>query len=415
MKTYMKSLIASLLLFPLWGSAQEIPTILKYINQQFEMYNEYETSFDVDLSAKEVICEDRFGILKAKFSDVKFDYSGSNFGIYCLSEDKCIRYYDKDGSRKYNQDYNSYTMGLRLDDDIIPHIDAVISKFSELKTAVLSSSSSGSGSGSPNAAVEVELRKINAIFQRSSEYKNTYYVDYSQNAIVSKTQNCKAIIPVKSGLRLYYYKRDGGTYSYGFYFENSDKSILESCTSFEDYTEKTYEYVNNYSDAQSIVTSLNKIISILNNSSTSSTPSYSSSSSIDTKLRYINQQFADYNKYNTVWSINYNTKQLIWKNDFGTNTVSFKDCEVRADYQNGWIGVYCLNSDSECIVQVTNSGSKDYYKQYTMSLNDNDGTMISHMSKVIGEFAAIKNAVLNGTPSPSTVTGSDEPDDEPDK
>jgi hypothetical protein len=416
MKMYTKSLLVGLLLLPLWSAAQDISTTLKYINQQFEMYNEYETSFDVDIAAKEIICEDRFGILKAKFSDVKFDYNGNNFGIYCLSDGKCIRYYGKDGSRKYDEDYNNYTMGLRLDEEIIPHIDAVISKFSELKAAVLSSSS-GSSSGGTNAEIDSELRKINAIFQRSSEYKNTYYVDYTQNAIVSKTQNCKAIIPVKSGLRLTYYKRDGGDYSYGFYFENSDNSILESCTSFEDYTERTYEYVNNYSDAKAVVTSLNRIIDLLRNSSSSNFASGSSSnSSVDDKLRYINQQFAEYNAYNTVWKINYTTKQLIWTNDFGTNTVSFSDCEVRADYENGWIGVYCLNSSSDCIVQEMNSGGKDYYKQYTMSLND-DGEMISHMSTVINEFAAIKNMVLNGTSSkPSSTSGrTDEPDDSPDK
>ena len=105
---------------------------------------------------------------------------------------------------------------------------------------------------------------------------HNYYIDYSQNAIVSKTENCKAIIPVKSGLSLNYYKRDGGNYSYGFYFKNSDKSILESCTSFEDYTEKTYEYVNNYSDAQDVITSLNKIINLLSGSSSS----YSSTSNL---------------------------------------------------------------------------------------------------------------------------------------
>lgn len=385
---------------------------LRYINQQFDLYNAYNTTFSIDKNAKELICEDKFGIIKAKWSDIEIKTSSENIGVYCLSDGKCIRYYDKNGVRKYDEDYNNYTMGLRENEKLIPHINKVLNKFAEIKSAILDGESGGS-SNSNKAQIDAELRTINNIFKRSSEYSNTYYIDYTQNAIVSKTENCRAIVPVKSGLSVNYYKRTGDGHTYGFYFENSDKSILESCTSFEDYTEKTYEYLANYEDAQTVIRSLKKIINLLENSSSS----YGSSSntSVDSKLKYINQQFANYNGYNTVWSVNYGKKQLIWKNDFGTNYVDFSDLEIRADYENNWIGVYCLTGD-KCILQKGTKGNTLYYDQYTMSLND-DGKMISHMNKVINEFAAIKKAVVgNSTPSkPSGGGGSSDDPDGPDK
>ena len=80
------------------------------------------------------------------------------------------------------------------------------------------------------------------------------------------------------------YQRNGD-YGYGFYFENSDKSILESCTSFEDYTEKTHEYLSNYEDAQTVIHSLKNIINLLQSNSHSTVVG---NTSVDELLRYIN-------------------------------------------------------------------------------------------------------------------------------
>lgn len=386
---------------------------LKYINQQFSLYNGYQTSFNVDTRTKELICEDKFGILKANWSDVEIRTQGNNVGIFCLDGDsKCIRSYDKNGTRKYDNDYSNYTMGLRENDKMIPHINTVLGKFSEIKQLVLSGGS-GAISNNIQSQVESELSIINQIFQRSSEYKNVYIVDYAAKTITSKTANCRAIVPVKSGLSVNYYKRDGGTYGEGFYFQNSDNSILESCTSFENYTEKTYEYVNNYNDVQTVIRSLKKIISLLQQNSTTSYSTSNTGSSAASLLSYINEQFRNYNAYNTVYSVDYANRQLIWKNDFGTNYANFNQVEVRVDYQNSWIGVYCLSGD-KCIKQVTNSGSTTYYDQYTMSLNSN-GSMISHINEVAGKFAELKSTVLGGSKPVINGSSPSNDSDDPDK
>jgi hypothetical protein len=390
---------------------------LKYINEQFSLYNGYETSFSIDMKSKEIICEDKFGILKANWRDVEIRVKDNNIGIFCLNENSaCIRSYKKNGERN-TSDQKEYTMGLRENDKIILHINSVLSKFSEIKSIVLNGGGAGvvtTNDTDVKAKVESELRIINQIFQRSSEYKNVYSVDYATKKIIAKTESCKAIVPVKSGLTLNYYKRDSD-YGEGFYFENSDKSILESCTSFEDYTEKTYEYVSNYEDVQIVIRSLNKITNLLQNSSTTTTVSYGTTSgNAGDLLRYINEQFSKYNAYNTVYAVDYASKKLMWTNDFGTNTVDFNQVEIRVDYENNWIGVYCL-SGNKCIAQVTTSRSTAYYDKYTMSLIEN-GKMIGHIDEVVKKFAALKQAVVNGSrPTTSNGGASNDDPDSPDK
>ena len=414
MKTHTKLMLFFLLiLLPSFSIGQSISENLKYINDQFSLYNAYETSFRVDKSTKEMICEDKFGILKANWSDIEITASENFIGIYCLNMDsECIRYYDKYGTRNYEKGKGSYTMGLNENDKIISNIDIVLEKFAEIKRIITNKNhtSLGSHNSDVERQINVELNTVNQIFQRSSEYKNVYTIDFSKKTITATTKSCRAIVPVKSGLSVNNYQRNGD-YGYGFYFENSDKSILESCTSFEDYTEKTHEYLSNYEDAQTVIHSLKNIINLLQSNSHSTVVG---NTSVDELLRYINKQFRNYNAYNTVYDIDISSKQLTWKNDFGANYVKFKNLEVRADYENSWIGIYCLSGD-ECISQKTTSGDAAYYSKYTMSLNE-DGKMISHINEVVSSFSELKAQILNGSKPINNNNFSDNDDpDSPDK
>lgn len=407
-----------LILLPSFLIGQSISENLRYINDQFSLYNAYETSFHVDKSTKEMICEDKFGILKANWSDIEITASESFIGIYCLNMgSECIRYYDKDGTRNYEEGKSSYTMGLNENDKIISNVNIVLEKFAEIKRIITSENhiSLGSHNLGVERQINVELNTVNQIFQRSSEYKNVYTIDFSKKTITATTKSCRAIVPVKSGLSLNYYQRSGD-YGYGFYFENSDKSILESCTSFEDHTEKTHEYLSNYEDAQTVIHSLKNIINLLESNSLGggSDGTMVGNISADELLHYINEQFRNYNAYNTVYGIDVSSKRLTWKNDFGANYVKFKNLEVRADYENSWIGIYCLSGD-ECISQKTTSGDAAYYSKYTMSLNQ-DGKMISHINEVVSSFSKLKAQILNGLKPINNNNAPDNDDpDSPDK
>ncbi len=399
-------LFIGLLLFPLLTFGQSISSNLKYINEQFSKYNKYQTSFRIDEYNKEIICEDKFGVLKAKFEDVEIRTKGNNIGIFCInSEDKCIRNYEKDGTLKAEK-YNDYTMGLREDNELIPHINTVLDKFSEIRNELLGISNNVSNN-STKIDIAAEISNINAIFRRSSEYTNKWRFDFSQNAIIGETKNCSVFIPLNSGLSITYYEREG-KYGNGWYFINEDKSIIESCTNFESNTVKTYEYLNNALDAKKVINSFRVIIENGNNSISSNNESEGNNGSIAEHLIYINKQFDKYNDYDTKFSIDNYKKQLVWSNSFGTNYAYLEDVEVRVDYTNSWIGIYCING-GECIWQKANSGNRSDYKEYTMSLKEND-KMINHINKVAQKFEEVKRLTLGNSNSNSNSDDSDSPD-----
>lgn len=357
---------------------------LAYINIYFALYNDYNTSWDVDTYNKTLICKDKFGTLKADYNDVEVRISdnGLHIGIYCLDGSVCIRAYDTDGNLK-SSGYENYTMGLAGDDgELIENAPKIIEKFAEIKNYVVGSSTTVSTNKTlDQLTVEAEIQKINLLFQNYSQYKNQWSVDWNNMQLLGKTKSCTVVVPFSSQKTAYYYKRDG-SYAYGYYISSNYEDIEENCTSFNDKVKKTYDYLSNYDADQQLIKSLNTIFETgykIYKSSGSS--SYTSSSSgvptgstltgtMKTYLDYVNQQFATYNKYNTVFSFNTYTKQIIFKNDFGTNYADLDKVMARAVADNQWVGIYCIDNDSECISQRNTSGSDYSYKSYTMSMTD---------------------------------------------
>ena len=404
MKRLTRIVLLILLMIPFTSNGQSISDNLRYINEQFRQYNNYETSFKIDEYNKEIICEDKFSVLKAKFEDIEVRTEGNNIGIFCLnSSNECIRDYEKDGTLK-NSGHKDYTMGLRENEELIPHINMVLNKFAEIKSAVLGEEVSSNSM--VNTTIETQINNINVIFRYSSEYKNIWRFDYSKNAIIGKTENCEVIVPINSGLSINSYTREE-TYGNGWYFSNADNSIIEACTSFKNNTKETYEYVYSTADARRVIAAFNEIIKLKRNESGTVAISTYGNENISSNLAYINEQFGKYNAYNTRFKIDNSTKKLIWTHDFGTNYAYLKDIEVRADYKSNWIGIYCING-KKCVWQISNSDSRTEYKDYTMSLKDN-GNMIEHMNIVVQKFAEMKQLVL-GNSSSSVNDDSDSPD-----
>ena len=88
--TLLKILRLFLFLFPISIVGQSIEENLQYINGQFEQFNKYETSFDVNEVAKKITCQDKFGMYSSFLKDIEInsDESGENIGIYCLDGSK---------------------------------------------------------------------------------------------------------------------------------------------------------------------------------------------------------------------------------------------------------------------------------------------------------------------------------------
>ena len=381
MRNYFKGIVFSLLLLPIISNAQSISSNLQYINNQFSLYNGHSTSFEIDNT--ELVCEDKYRILKANWEDIEIKIIDNNIGIVCLSEASCIRCYDKKGKREHGKNFQKYRMELHEHNKLIKHINEVVNKFAEIKMLIVNKKH-GKNIINIKSKTETEIKKINSVLKLSSKYKHTYYIDYKKNAIISKTESCEAIIPVKSGLSIHYFQRDSGKYTHGFYFENSDNSILESCSFFENYTESTYEYVSNYTDAQTIILSLKKIINFLEEPATQR-------KTINSRLCYINKEFKKYNDSSIVWNIDYDTKQLIWKNDFNTYRIDLSDLKIVINYSDNVICIYCT-ANNKCVLK-DNSDVVTHYKQYEMTLNDGE-KMIPHIKDIVNEFIAIKEEIM---------------------
>ena len=88
----LKNLCILLFIFPVTTFGQNIEENLQFINEQFDQFNNYETSFDINKADKKIICRDKFGMYSAFLKDIEFklDDIGENIGIYCHEDSECI-------------------------------------------------------------------------------------------------------------------------------------------------------------------------------------------------------------------------------------------------------------------------------------------------------------------------------------
>lgn len=361
-----------------FSNAQDAKLInknLSYINQQFAQYNDYETFFDIDFTTKEIICEDKFGYLRVAATDIEFRVDGNNVGIYCKDGSTCLQSYQKDGTRS-SSDYDEYTMGLREDGKIISHIDEVMDDFNEIiielggTVTTTTTNVTTNITTSDDDDIYTRLARMNQIYAEHNQFKCRWDYNASTKMLTRSSEYCVIYIPINKGVSIEYYERGGGGDAYGYQLTADSEVIREKCTSFDNYTKNTKDFVNDKELAKVVV---NDLTAILSNTSIADNSSYQAD------LDYVNRQFAQYNAYNTSFSINTFDKTLVMTNQFGENTLSLSDVEVRIDYSNNWIGLYC-KSGTKCITQ-TSSGSTYNYNQYTMSLNK-DNRMIDHIETV---------------------------------
>ncbi|MGB0428927.1 MAG: hypothetical protein ACPGLV_00540 [Bacteroidia bacterium] len=105
---------------------------------------------------------------------------------------------------------------------------------------------------------------------------------------------------------------------------------------------------------------------------------------VSSNILYINQEFAKYNPYNTMFRIDKISKKLLWYNEYGDREALLEDVEFRITDQFH-IGVYCIDGD-DCIDQ---SGG---YKtdNYDMTYEDDDGNFPSSGYQIPTKFNEIK-------------------------
>lgn len=220
---------------------------LNYINNQFNLYNKYQTSWAIDYKTDEIYCFDEFGSLKANISDIIFeDKEGKSkiLNLKCIDNSTCIT-----ESNSGKQTKNSYSMGLSK------NLLDVLNKFNEIKREYNNSSTTNSSnkySNSVKESVNDILKRVTEIFNTENKYKNKWYVNWDKNYFYGKTKSCEVHIPFGQNIKVERTNR-------GYKFISSKKNIREKCRSFDDLNTITYENLNSESAKDEVIYLFNEI------------------------------------------------------------------------------------------------------------------------------------------------------------
>ena len=110
------------------------------------------------------------------------------------------------------------------------------------------------------------------------------------------------------------------------------------------------------------------------------------SQSISEDLKYINDQFAHYNSYNTSFSVDEATTLLFFYDDFGTYSIYLDNATFSDDKEI--LEIKCTNGE-KCIYQVKKETFEGvYWDEYSMGL---DG---GNLTEVLTKLNEIKRIVL---------------------
>ncbi|MFY0673912.1 MAG: hypothetical protein JXQ87_10925 [Bacteroidia bacterium] len=101
-------------------------------------------------------------------------------------------------------------------------------------------------------------------------------------------------------------------------------------------------------------------------------------------ILYINQEYAKYNPYNTMFRIDKDAKKMIWYNEYGERSAYLQDIEFKPLSDKAYLGVYCIDGDN-CI--TTSSGS---IENYDMTFKDDNGQFPSSGYSINDKLNEIK-------------------------
>ncbi len=223
-------------------------TALAYVNGMFDKYNDYDAEFGFETSTKLMIFKNEFGMYKSNAADTKYEIDeNTHFKVYCSSGTDCMHKYDDYGSRKYGDEINNYTMGLRYSDSVINEGVAVAEILTSIAQVVArggNSSGSGSSTTTYGNSIDDRLRKINDVFTEHGEYKYTWTVDYTYKQLIGQSSYCTLKINLNELDNIEYYYRSSSTYSSGLKIVSDSKGISEKCSSSETYIDNKYYYLD---------------------------------------------------------------------------------------------------------------------------------------------------------------------------
>jgi ribosome-associated translation inhibitor RaiA len=301
---------------------------LAYINLQFSRYNKYNTSFRLSDNYTVINCTDKFGTLSANISDVGLEFNKDSktiLKIYCADGTKCLK------NTETGEDYSSYTMGLKEDEEPVYEAEIVIEKFAELKRLATKSGGGNDKTGgdsynptkieysnSTKANVERALDRLTEIFQEHNTYKHRWFVDWDKMYVYSKTRSCEVYIPIGQGTSITKKEK-------GYYFSSPSKGIREKCSSFDNYVDKTNNNLNTDAAADEVVMIFQEILDITKSGGGSDKTdgdsynptkreySNSTKANVEEALDRMTEIFQEHNTYKHRWFVDWNKMYMYSK------------------------------------------------------------------------------------------------------
>jgi hypothetical protein len=211
--------------------------------------------------------------------------------------------------------------------------------------------------------------------------------------LVGRTETCEVRIAISNVTIEFYEKENQQKYRYGFVIKSAVSDITEKCPSFENNVSKTYEYVDSFEFAEDAIQVIKTIQSLVSGKN-EPVSTIAATNKIDQQLSYINNQFKKYNAFNTRFFVDLKNMEIVWIQDFGESRAPIDEIGFKADYENGWVIIFCKNESLKCVSFANSGGTKFQYNEYSMSLKENE-KVISHIDEVIEKFREFQKEIIN--------------------
>jgi hypothetical protein len=168
----MKFLRTALLIVFIFSGISFTQTInknLEYINNEFRLYNSYNTSFSVDESTTLLFFYDDFGTYSIYFDNATFSIDKGILEIKCTDGEKCIYQVKKETFEGVYWD--EYSMGLDGG-----NLTEVLSKLNDLKSLILGENTYSSDNTTSSNLYDTDLKYINDQFSLYNSYHTVFSV-----------------------------------------------------------------------------------------------------------------------------------------------------------------------------------------------------------------------------------------------
>lgn len=378
-------IVATLLWVTTQVSAQSVSDNLRYINQQFDRYNAYESSLDVQNG--KLVFQNKFGPAYIDFKDIGFriNYKFNSIDIYCLDGSKCIKKGDSDW------DYYNISMienGTIAEDVIFETLDRIRA----IKKYYVSSEKYVYYGNSEDDL----LRYINRQFDRYNKYYARFEVEDDKLVFSNKFGTAK--IP----FREINFKINTNTKSVEVHCNDGSKCIQKydfdgSVTGWDFYNVSLVEEDGSMSNvAYTVKEKCDKLLALHNGGGNvdnrpSFDPNAYDESTIDGLLAGINAAFDRYNTYESKFSVDRYNKTLNFENNMSpADPLRFSDIGFRVTESRNSIDIYCKDG-SKCIQK--GGSSWDYYN---VSLVDGDD-MYNGIYDILRKCEKLQNMILRGS------------------